>query len=71
MNGPFLVVNSTYVKILNLKIATRTFNTSLLLLILGRNPFPYGMLIVGWCCSITRAEAKRILDSVPIVTVLF
>ena len=43
----------------------------LLLLLLGRPPFPYGMLIVGWWCSINLAENKRTLDSVPIVTVLF
>ena len=41
------------------------------IILLDQPPCPYDMLIVGWWCSITRAEAKRTLDSVPIVTVLF
>ena len=43
----------------------------LIIFILFRPLCPYGMLVVGWWCSITQEEAKSTLDSVPIVTVIF
>ena len=43
----------------------------IIIIILGWTLCPPGILILGWWCSISRADTKRTLDSFPIVTVLF